>query len=226
MSSALETLCGQAYGAKQYRQLGTYLQRGWIVLNVSCIPIAFIWMNIHTLLRAMGQDPEIADYAGLYTRWMIPSLFANAFLLPIVKFLQTQSAVIPMACCSALTLSMHIPICWLFVYKLGVGYQGAAMANAVSSCLNVTFLAIYVKFGPTCKRTWVGFTSEAFHEMPAFFKLAIPSAAMIWWVHDSHASYSSPLSDIRHCKKCDVNDVFILSSTVFSACFCGILRLS
>ncbi|KAK9930372.1 hypothetical protein M0R45_027411 [Rubus argutus] len=32
MASALETLCGQAYGAKQYHMLGTYMQRSWVVL--------------------------------------------------------------------------------------------------------------------------------------------------------------------------------------------------
>ncbi|CAN1288533.1 Protein DETOXIFICATION 27 [Linum perenne] len=32
MASALETLCGQAYGAKKYYMLGVYLQRSWIVL--------------------------------------------------------------------------------------------------------------------------------------------------------------------------------------------------
>lgn len=32
MASALETLCGQAYGAKQYHMLGIYLQRSWLVL--------------------------------------------------------------------------------------------------------------------------------------------------------------------------------------------------
>lgn len=34
MASALETLCGQAYGAKQYHMLGIYMQRSWIVLFI------------------------------------------------------------------------------------------------------------------------------------------------------------------------------------------------
>ncbi|CAI8599103.1 unnamed protein product [Vicia faba] len=32
MASALETLCGQAFGAKRHNMLGIYLQRSWIVL--------------------------------------------------------------------------------------------------------------------------------------------------------------------------------------------------
>lgn len=179
MGSALETLCGQAFGAKQYALLGTYLQRGVVILSATAVPIAFVWIHIGTILRAIGQDPEIADGAGHYVRWMLPSLFGYSILQPTVKFLQTQSAVLPMALSSSLVLCIHVPVCWLLVYKLGVGFKGAAIANGVSTWLNVTFLLLYIKFGPACKRTWVGFTSEAFRDMKTFLKLAIPSTLMI-----------------------------------------------
>ncbi|CAI0385055.1 unnamed protein product [Linum tenue] len=39
MASALETLCGQSFGAKQYHMLGVYLQRSWIVLIMCAILI-------------------------------------------------------------------------------------------------------------------------------------------------------------------------------------------
>ncbi|KAL0351973.1 UNVERIFIED_CONTAM: protein DETOXIFICATION 27 [Sesamum calycinum] len=42
MASALETLCGQAFGAKKYSMLGTYMQRSWIVLLVLFPPSPFI----------------------------------------------------------------------------------------------------------------------------------------------------------------------------------------
>ena len=35
MGSAVETLCGQAYGAHKYEMLGIYLQRATIVLTVT-----------------------------------------------------------------------------------------------------------------------------------------------------------------------------------------------
>ncbi|CAM6127106.1 unnamed protein product [Calypogeia fissa] len=179
MGSALETLCGQAYGAKQYHLLGTYMQRGIIVLQATSVPIAVVWFNISSILKAMGQDPEIANGAGHYIRWMLPSLFGYAMLQPVVKYLQTQSKVVPMMMSSAVTLCFHIPTCWLLVYKLGVGFKGAAISNGISTWLNLTILVMYVKFGPVGKQTWAGFTTEAFHDMKTFFKLAIPSTLMI-----------------------------------------------
>jgi Na+-driven multidrug efflux pump len=42
MASALETLCGQSYGAKQYHMLGIYLQRSWIILFACAVMLAYV----------------------------------------------------------------------------------------------------------------------------------------------------------------------------------------
>lgn len=179
MAAALETLCGQAYGAKQYHMLGIYMQRAIFVLYLVCIPIALAWWNMDSLLVFLGQDPQISELAGVYARYLIPTAFAVATLQPLVKFLQTQSIVLPMAVLSAATLILHIPLCWLLTFKLGIGYRGAAIASSVSNWFNVIVLVLYVKCSPLCKRTWTSFSWEAFNDLSSFFKLAISSAVMI-----------------------------------------------
>ncbi|MCO5567824.1 hypothetical protein L7F22_021520 [Adiantum nelumboides] len=91
MGSALETLCGQAYGAGQYRLVGLYIQRGLFVLNASAIPIALLWANMEHVLLALGQDEAISKKAGEYTLWLIPAIFAYATAQPLLKFLQAQT---------------------------------------------------------------------------------------------------------------------------------------
>jgi MATE family multidrug resistance protein len=179
MASALDTLCGQAFGAKQYHMLGIYMQRAIFVLYLVCIPISLVWWNMDALLVSLGQNPEISALAGLYARYLVPTVFAVATVQPLLKFLQAQSIVLPMALFSAITLLLHIPLCWLLIFKLGVGYRGAAIATSASSWLNVIFLALYVKYSSSCKRTWTAFSREAFNDLPAFFKLALPSTIMI-----------------------------------------------
>ncbi|KAK8298184.1 hypothetical protein V6Z12_D05G238100 [Gossypium hirsutum] len=61
MASALETLCGQAYGAKQYQMLGLYLQRSWIVLFICSILLLPLFIFAAPLLKFMGQPTEVAD---------------------------------------------------------------------------------------------------------------------------------------------------------------------
>ncbi|KAM0041037.1 putative multi antimicrobial extrusion protein [Helianthus debilis subsp. tardiflorus] len=179
MGSALDTFCGQSFGAKQYHMLGIHKQRAMIVLLSASVPLAFIWANAGTLLVFLGQDPEISAEAGLYARFMIPTLFAIALLQCHIRFLQSQNNVFPMMLSSGITTLLHILICWIMVFKSGLGSRGAALANAISLWINVLLLAIYVRVSPTCKKTWTGFSKEAFYNIPTFLKLAVPSAVMI-----------------------------------------------
>ncbi|WMV22847.1 hypothetical protein MTR67_016232 [Solanum verrucosum] len=156
MGSALETLCGQAYGAKQYHMLGIYTQRAMLVLLSLSILLLLIWFNTSTILIACGQDRDISNEAGQFNRWMIPGLFAYGILQCLNRFLQTQNIVMPMMLTSGFTALLHILICWLFVFKIDLGIKGAALANAISYWIN-----------------------EALDDILDFIKLAIPSAVMI-----------------------------------------------
>lgn len=180
MGSALETLCGQAYGAKQHHMLGIYTQRAMLVLLSLSILLLLIWFNTSTILIACGQDRDISNEAGQFNRWMIPGLFAYGILQCLNRFLQTQNIVMPMMLTSGFTALSHILICWIFVFKIGLGSKGAALANAISYWINVFLLAGYVKFSPACRKTWTGFSKEALDDILDFIKLAIPSAVMIW----------------------------------------------
>jgi len=81
---------------------------------------------------AFRQNPEISAEAGLYARWMIPSIFAFGLLQCQIRFLQTQNIVFPTMASSGVTTLFHILVCWLLVFKSGLGNKGAALANAIS----------------------------------------------------------------------------------------------
>lgn len=180
MGCALETLCGQAFGANNYQMVGIYLQRGMLVLFLTAVPVSLVWYNMTRILIALGQDPEIAAKSGEYAFFLIPSLFAYAAIQPLVKFLQAQSLVAVMSFSSLTTLCFfHIPLCYLLIFKFGLGFHGAAMATSISNWVNVTILATYVKLSPRCKETWTGFSKAAFQDLVPLFHLAIPSAVMV-----------------------------------------------
>ena len=91
MGSALETLCGQAYGAGQVDMLGIYMQRSWVILNMTALPLCLLYIFATPLLKLIGETDEISDAAGVFAIWMIPQLFAYAVNFPIAKFLQACS---------------------------------------------------------------------------------------------------------------------------------------
>jgi MATE family multidrug resistance protein len=177
MACALDTLCGQAYGARQYHLLGIYKQRAILVLTLVSVVVAIVWAYI---LLLVGQDPEIAMGAGSYIRWLIPALFVYGLLQCHVRFLQTQNIVLQVMMSAGVTALSHVPVCWLLVYKLGLGNKGAALANAISYLANLCILAVYIRVSPSCKSTWTGVSKEAFRDLFIFMRLAIPSALMLW----------------------------------------------
>ncbi|KAK1610426.1 hypothetical protein QYE76_034099 [Lolium multiflorum] len=188
MATALDTLCGQAYGARQYHLLGIYKQRAMLILTLVSVPVAVVWFYTGSILLMVGQDEDIAIEAGTYARWMIPALFAYGLLQCHVRFLQTQNIVLPVMMGAAATALLHLPICWLLVHVLGLGSKGAALSNAISYWISVAILAVYVRVSSTCNKTWTGFSVEAFHDLLSFFRLAVPSALMLcleWWSFES-----------------------------------------
>ncbi|PKI42642.1 hypothetical protein CRG98_036924 [Punica granatum] len=66
MGSALETLCGQAYGAGQLDMLGIYMQRSWIILNATAVILCLLYVFGGQLLRLIGQTEEISQAAGIW----------------------------------------------------------------------------------------------------------------------------------------------------------------
>ncbi|KAL7090252.1 hypothetical protein ACP275_12G028900 [Erythranthe tilingii] len=180
----LETLCGQAYGAKQCHKLGIYTYRAVFSLLLVCIPVCVVWAFMEKILVLIGQDPLVSHEAWKYSLKLIPALFGAAISKPIVRYLQTQSLILPMVLISFFVLCFHIPMSWILVYDLRMGSSGAAVAICVSNWLYVAFLALYVKFSASCKDSRLAFSVQAFSGIGEFFRLAIPSAAMVclkWW---------------------------------------------
>ncbi|KAK7251709.1 hypothetical protein RIF29_35136 [Crotalaria pallida] len=179
LASALDTFCGQSYGAGQYHMLGIHTQRSMLVVSLISVFLAIIWANTEPILLALHQDKAISKEAGSYALFMIPSLFAYGLLQCILKFLQTQNIVFPMVLTSGITTLVHILLCWVLVFKSSLGSRGAALSNSISYWLNVVLISLYVKFSSSCKQSWTGFSWRPLHNVFDFLKLAVPSALML-----------------------------------------------
>ncbi|KAA8526503.1 hypothetical protein F0562_008294 [Nyssa sinensis] len=90
MGSAVETLCGQAFGAHKYEMLGVYLQRSTVILTATGVLLTLIYIFSEPLLILLGQSPEIASAAALFVYGLIPQIYAYAANFPIQKFLASS----------------------------------------------------------------------------------------------------------------------------------------
>ncbi|KAM3710223.1 hypothetical protein ACB094_01G014000 [Castanea mollissima] len=178
MASALETLCGQAFGAKRYHMLGIYMQRSWIVLVLCCFLLLPFYVFATPLLKLIGQPDDVAEASGLVACWLIPLHFSFAFQFPLQRFLQSQLKNIVIAWVSLVGLLVNVLTSWLFVYVLDFGLVGAALALDISWWVLVFGLYGYTAFGG-CPLTWHGFSIEAFSGLWEFLKLSAASGVML-----------------------------------------------
>ncbi|XP_057457862.1 protein DETOXIFICATION 40-like [Lotus japonicus] len=179
MGSAVETLCGQAFGAHKYEMLGIYLQRSTILLSLAGLVLTLVYIFSEPILIFLGESPQIASAAALFVWGLIPQIFAYAVNFPIQKFLQAQSIVAPSAYISAATLVLHLLLSWVAVYEVGLGLLGASLVLSLSWWIIVIAQYVYILKSERCKRTWQGFSWQAFSELPEFFKLSAASAVML-----------------------------------------------
>ncbi|CAN1751639.1 Protein DETOXIFICATION 35 [Linum perenne] len=184
MGSALETLCGQAFGAGQVHMLGIYMQRSWIILTVSCFALLPIYIFATPILTLLGQQQSIANSAGHFTLLIIPQLFSLAINFPTQKFLQAQSKVNALAWIALGALVVQVPLLWLFIFKFGWGTTGAALAYDITSWGVALAQVVYVV--GWCNEGWSGLSWLAFKDIWGFVKLSFASAVMlcleIWYI--------------------------------------------
>ena len=64
MGSALETLCGQAFGAGQLDMLGVYMQRSWVILNSTALLLSLLYIFATPILKLIGETSAISEAAG------------------------------------------------------------------------------------------------------------------------------------------------------------------
>ncbi|KAJ6410857.1 hypothetical protein OIU84_007586 [Salix udensis] len=184
MGSALETLCGQAFGAGQVHMLGIYLQRSCFILLVTCVILLPIYIFAGPLLKVLGQDAELAALAGKFTLLAIPNLFSWAIYFPTQKFLQAQRKVGVITWIAMVALILHAFWLWLFIYEFDWGITGAAIAFDLTGWLIALAQAAYVM--GWCKEGWRGFSWSAFKDIWSFVTLSLASAVMlcleIWYM--------------------------------------------
>ncbi|XWS41056.1 hypothetical protein CRYUN_Cryun17cG0048000 [Craigia yunnanensis] len=178
MASAVQTMCGQAYGAKQYSSMGIILQRA-IILHLGAAVLTFLYWYSGDVLQAMGQSESIAQQGQVFARGLIPQIYAFAISCPMERFLQAQNIVNPLAFMSVGVFLVHTLLTWVVVYVLDYSLLGAALTLSLSWWFLVIINGFYIVLSPSCKETWTGLSFRAFRGIWPYFKLTVASAVML-----------------------------------------------
>ncbi|KAF7817077.1 protein DETOXIFICATION 48-like [Senna tora] len=188
LAMGMEPICGQAYGAQQWKLLGLTLQRTILLLLSTCFPISFMWLNMSTILvNWCGQDHDISSMAQTFILFSIPDLFLLSLLHPLRIYLRTQSITLPLTYCSALSVLLHVPLNFLFVVYFKMGISGVAIAMVFTNLNLFLFLSCFVYFSGVYKNSWVSPTMDCLRGWSSLLALSIPTCVSVcleWWWYE------------------------------------------
>ena len=174
--SAFDTLATQAFGSRDYKMLGVYLQRGFLVLFTLSLPIAALLLQIDQFLLLLGEDPEIVQVCRnmlQYCVFILPFLTVLAFW----KIAEAQGILIPNAILLFIATLVDISVTLLILYLISSSVFGLVAGIVICHLALWILYVIYLYVSGMLKRIWGGFTWRVFSRWGEIFLLGVPISA-------------------------------------------------
>ena len=154
LSSALATLCSQAYGAKQFRQCGLYYQKALFIHALLCFPLAALWLNLETILLIFHQDPDVAKVAGQFISYLSIYLPVVQLSYVTLKLFQSHNLILPQIICTSFGILVNGIGQYVLVIHLELGLSGCAIAFTASQYAVAAGYILYIRFSHLYQQTW------------------------------------------------------------------------
>lgn len=181
MSTSLDTLCPQAYGAGVYVYVGLYFQRCVAMISVINIPLVTLWWYSGSFFKLIVTDIELAKLAQGYLRVMTAATPAYILFETGKRYLQAQGIFSAGQNILFIAVPLNISLNYIFVFdeNIGIGFLGAPLASVVSYWVMAILLLTYGALKGQ-RRCWGGLQiKEAFSNWGELFSLSINGALML-----------------------------------------------
>ncbi|KAF4317808.1 hypothetical protein JM18_005499 [Phytophthora kernoviae] len=179
-SSAVDTMCSHAFGAKRMEELWRITQAA-IIVYLLCLPfIGLILASGKPMLVALGQNPAIAEIAG---KMLLTSMLLVPFCImyAVVKSaLQAQNIVFPFVLASLVSFLISSIVAYFLAFHTSLGYIGVALGSPVGWMLKFLIMLPVVLHNQVFVETWPGWDwSEAWARVPRIGRLGVSSVLMM-----------------------------------------------
>ena len=91
IGGCVNTLCSQAYGAKNFKLVGIWLHIGMLVGTIACVPVGALYFVTEPVLRAFGFVAN-TDLAASFSRWSVIGLWPSVMYTLINNYYQVRCA--------------------------------------------------------------------------------------------------------------------------------------
>ncbi|XP_019155798.1 PREDICTED: protein DETOXIFICATION 56-like [Ipomoea nil] len=233
LNFALEPICGQAFGAKNFRLLHKTLVMAASLLLIISLPIALLWINVDKILLRFGQQEDVSIMAKEYVVHLLPDLVITSFLSPLKIYLTAQNVTVPIMAATALAIGLHVPLN-VFLSK-SMGVRGVSMAFWVTDLMILVMLCIYVVIKENMKGgKWKegGWWEQSGGDWIRMVKLAGPcclTTCLEWWCYEIIVLLAGNLPDAKEALgviAIVLNFDYLLCSVMLSLATCASVRVA
>ncbi|CDW80289.1 na+-driven multidrug efflux pump [Stylonychia lemnae] len=179
LNGGVGTLVAQAYGSKNMRKCGVYLNRGRIITLMCYIPMVFSILMCERVLLFIGQDPAASRFAQQYVYAIIPGMFFHGQFDATRQYLISMHRNLLVTVVMITTSLLHMLWCYLLVNIAQMGVQGASLAMLISYTLNFFLITLFCMAATDLRDSFFFFTKDTFGEFSEYLKIGIPSAVML-----------------------------------------------
>ncbi|KAJ1946319.1 ethionine resistance protein [Kickxella alabastrina] len=181
LASALESFCNSAFTASSDKtRVGFHTRRGLFAVTLQLIPTTVLFLFMDQLLLLLGQTPEVSKLCGQFLHvWLVGSWPLLAYEC-LKRFMQAQGIMKASTWVMVLVAPVHIYASYALVWSpsMGMGFIGAPLAMAISNWLLFLGITGYIVFSKA-RHAWGTFSLDFIDGIGQYYRLAIPSAAMM-----------------------------------------------
>jgi len=177
--TAVDTYLAQSFGAKEFQSFSMWTGNSMIICAVATIFISGLCALCEPCMVLFGQDPDLAAAAGQFAYRLIPGLIPYYAFKVLTKYLQTQNILAPGVFIGIVANGFNVLANYLFIYKFGMGLNGAPWATTLTRVAEFILIAAYIRWRkPQLIDTFPSFSlaNLRFSTIKPFVRLAFSGA--------------------------------------------------
>jgi MATE family multidrug resistance protein len=179
----MDPLISQAHGRGDHPATALALQRGIVLAVLISVPICVCIAFTREGLGWLGQDPSVAELAGQYNSWKLPTVPCFLVYSAMRQYLQGRTLMAPATWVMWIGNLAHVVFNWALIFgHLGfpaLGLAGAGMASSLMTALLVLGLALWVRGFGLHRDAWRPWDRESFRGLSQTLRLGLPVGAQI-----------------------------------------------
>jgi MATE family, multidrug efflux pump len=162
----IDPLISQAHGRGDGPGTALALQRGLVLGLLASIPICLCLAFTRQGLLLLGQEPAVAELAGAYNLFKLPTVPCYLIYSALRQYLQSRTLMLPVTLVMWTGNLVHVLLAWLLVFGgpgvPALGLIGAAIAESATFALLVIGLSATIWVFKLYRGAWRRWRRDSF----------------------------------------------------------------